>query len=531
MLRDVVRIHFRALPKAEQQEMLSRIGQWQMEQRDFIAATDTFYKVGDWEQLLEAIVQDQSKSFGGEHGEILVKWCVECPEELLLRRPDALLVLMLNLYSYYNIPEMMRIYGLFQQSIEQNREITVQERNNLLGEAEIMLSFLKFNDISAMSVHHRRACELLSRPSYSMGNESPWTFGCPSILMTYHRTAGKMDLETEQMRECIPYYSRVTQDHGKGADHVMEAEVFLMRGETVSAEISYHKAVEAASSKGQFSILIAAAFLAAKLAIVDGREDGVFAPLDALLLPLRENRQYTLLPTLDLCCGWLYALLGRPQEAPAWILEEDADSSVLSPALPMLQITANQILLAQGAYSQVAARWSRIHDLCGQFHYLLCDIYLQLQTSAALLRLGRREEGEALLKRAAKAALPDQIYFPFFEVDDVLITCLEEQKDIDSTKIRKLAERFRQGRSKVCGLSYEQPQKTDSQQGWGLSRREMEIAKLAAAKMTNQEIAARLFLSERTVKNHLNRVYDKLSITGAERNKRARMADVIKIST
>ena len=102
---------------------------------------------------------------------MLTKWSTQCPEQLLLRRPDALLVLMLNLYTYNNIDEMMRIYGLFQRSMEENQTLTPQERNNLLGEAEIMLSFLEFNDISAMSAHHRRACELMDRPSYSMGNE------------------------------------------------------------------------------------------------------------------------------------------------------------------------------------------------------------------------------------------------------------------------------------------------------------------------------------------------------------------------
>lgn len=221
MLRDVVNWHFQAIPKGEQRELLGLLGQWQMEQGEYIQAANTFYDAGDWERLLEAIVLDRSKSFGGEHGPMLTKWSTQCPEQLLLRRPDALLVLMLNLYTYNNIDEMMRIYGLFQRSMEENQTLTPQERNNLLGEAEIMLSFLEFNDISAMSAHHRRACELMDRPSYSMGNESPWTFGCPSILMTYHRTVGTMDLENEEMQVYIPYYSRVTEDHGAGAEYVM----------------------------------------------------------------------------------------------------------------------------------------------------------------------------------------------------------------------------------------------------------------------------------------------------------------------
>ena len=37
-----------------------------------------------------------------------------------------LLVLMLNLYTYNNIDEMMRIYGLFQRSMEENQTLTPQ---------------------------------------------------------------------------------------------------------------------------------------------------------------------------------------------------------------------------------------------------------------------------------------------------------------------------------------------------------------------------------------------------------------------
>ena len=530
MLRAVVNWHFQAIPKGEQRELLGLLGQWQMEQGEYIQAANTFYDAGDWERLLEAIVLDRSKSFGGEHGPVLTKWSTQCPEQLLLRRPDALLVLMLNLYTYNNIDEMMRIYGLFQRSMEENQTLTPQERNNLLGEAEIMLSFLEFNDISAMSAHHRRACELMDRPSYSMGNESPWTFGCPSILMTYHRTVGTMDLENEEMQVCIPYYSRVTEDHGAGAEYVMGGEVFLIRGETASAEIAYHQAMGAAASKGQFSILITAAFLVARLALLAGKEAGVFSPLERLFLPLKENRQYVLMPTLDMCRGWLYALLGHPEEAPAWLLKEDAASSVLTPALPMLQLITNQLLLSQGSYSQVAARWQELHDLCGQFHYLLCDIYLQLQTASALFHLDRLEEAQARLKSAWETALPDRIYLPFAEVDDCLVPRLTEGTDTSAPELETLlalSGQFRLGRDRVRGILWEAPAPSAVHRDWGLSRRELEIARLAAQRKSNQEIANALFLSERTVKNHLNRVYDKLGIPGTERSKRARLAELL----
>ena len=46
----------------------------------------------------------------------------------------------------------------------------------------------------------------------------------------------------------------------------------------------------------------------------------------------------------------------------------------------------------------------------------------------------------------------------------------------------------------------------------GLSAREAEIMSLIAGGHTNGEIAARLFLAEKTVKNHVNRIYSKLRV-------------------
>jgi DNA-binding CsgD family transcriptional regulator len=52
----------------------------------------------------------------------------------------------------------------------------------------------------------------------------------------------------------------------------------------------------------------------------------------------------------------------------------------------------------------------------------------------------------------------------------------------------------------------------------GITRREMEILGLVAEGMSNREIAAKLFVSENTVKTHCSRAFDKL---GAKRRTQA----------
>ena len=49
-----------------------------------------------------------------------------------------------------------------------------------------------------------------------------------------------------------------------------------------------------------------------------------------------------------------------------------------------------------------------------------------------------------------------------------------------------------------------------------LTRREREVAELAASGVGSNDIADRLFLSVRTVENHLQHAYTKLGVTGRE---------------
>jgi ATP/maltotriose-dependent transcriptional regulator MalT len=52
----------------------------------------------------------------------------------------------------------------------------------------------------------------------------------------------------------------------------------------------------------------------------------------------------------------------------------------------------------------------------------------------------------------------------------------------------------------------------DEEVSLGLSTREIEVMSLIADGHTNGEIAAHLFLAEKTVKNHVRRIYSKLGV-------------------
>ena len=56
------------------------------------------------------------------------------------------------------------------------------------------------------------------------------------------------------------------------------------------------------------------------------------------------------------------------------------------------------------------------------------------------------------------------------------------------------------------------------------------MARFAASRLSNREIAEEMGFSEGTVKQYLNRIYGKLHLDGDARNKRRRLEELLKQS-
>ena len=338
MLRMLLRRKFAQLDEALQQSVCRRLGQWYSRAGEELLAAEFFCRGGDWDGVLTAAARDCGKSICGEHRQMLLSWCQSCPEEALRRHPDALCVLMRKLYSFQQIPELLRLQKLLLESLQADSDLSEAEKSNYLGECDLVMSFLRYNDIAAMSELHRSACARMTRTTRCIDLGGTWTFGSPSVLMMFHRTPGQLDEENAQMRACMPYYYKVTDGHGSGAEHSMQCETDLLRGRLTEAEIGCHLARDAALARGQYSILLTAEFTALRLAVLSGKTPD--AALERLRQTLKENRQFLLLRSLDLCRAWLDAQRGRVC-ADEWFMAPEADASFLNPVLPMVRTVQN----------------------------------------------------------------------------------------------------------------------------------------------------------------------------------------------
>jgi len=529
MLRQCVRQKFTEKPEKYQKESYDRLGKWHFKQREYIPAYFAFAKAERWSALLEVLEKDKAKSLNTEHSQGFFNWIQTCPEDLLRRHPLAIVVCMVKMFSFHNIPEIKRMKRLLLEALGQDTALTPQQRDDLLGDAELSESFLCYNDISAMSAYHRRACALLSRTSLSVDPKGAWTFSAPSVFMMYHREAGKADNENAEMKECMPYYYQVSDGHGNGAEHTFAADLFYERGQLTDADIANRMAMSAARRKEQFSIMLCSEFLSMRMELFQGNYESMNKRICDSREWLHHGRQYTLLNTLDMCQGFIYALLGQPDAAPEWFLKGRLDEAlVMFPATPMLHTFYNQLLLTKGEWTQVLARQEECEKLYGVYHNVLCEIWLHIQLSAAYEQLGRRKQAQAELITALNMALPDGILMPFAESERYLLDVL---KDIQNASVHSqeidlilpLAQRFGDSRRSICREHF------GEYETYGLSDRELAIARLAAQRKTNAEIAKELHIAEGTVRNQLSRVFDKLNLSGEGKNKRLALEEVLKI--
>lgn len=523
MLKECMNRQFAQMPIQMQSELRSRYGAWHESQKEYIRSLNFYMSAGNNTAVLRIIGMDAGTQLASMEPEKILIWLDQCTESELISDPCGLLVLMRRLFSWRKVPQMMRVKELLLKAADESTLVEA-EKNNLLGECDLIMSFLGYNDIAAMSRLHRSACQKMTRHAISIQKHGSWTFGSPSVLMMFHRETGKMNDELHAMQESMPYYNRITDDQGIGAEYVMEAEVRYCRGEFVDAHIALEKAWIAAKSKGQQYIMLCCDFLLLRMTLC-----GIF-PYNKEWYDEKQNelKRYldsTLLTVLDGCYAYFCALIQRTENIPEWIANGDLNSTnLLHPAKPMYEIIYNQVLLAKGEFARLLGREEELIKLCGIYPYTLCSLHLHIQQGAAYEALGKRSEAISELKVALAIAISDGCLMPFVEnyhyIKELIPYVQDDYSDF-TDRFEEFADKYGKEKDNILKHAVMVPAAKS------LTETEYRICELIAAHKTNREIAEELFFSEGTVKQYINQIYSKLGIDGDARDKRKRAAKLL----
>ena len=516
MMKECALRKFRTLPEQSQICYWNRFGSWYGAQGQYLHALGAYGRSGNSDAALTIIEKDAGNLLSALHPEELLERLNACPEEVLTRHPTAILVLMRRLFTWRQIPKMLQLKALLERAIAESPDMPEEERGNLLGECDLIMSFLMYNDITKMSELHRSASRQMSRPAVTIQAGSSWTFGSPSVLMMYYRAPGELQKETHEMHECMPHYYRITNGHGLGAELVMDAEASFMQGKLREAEIGLERARAAIAGSGQENMALCCDFLELRLLGSGGRRRlDVKARAEALL----ARHDVVLLNMFESILAYYYALLQEAEKIPDVFRLHRLDTvNYFAPGKPMMELIENQVYLAQGEFPRVIGRSEPLLSGCESLHYALVALHIRLQTASAYEALGNRAMARKLLARALEDAEPDGFVLPFAENAPYLMnhySALSRELETPfAASVCELSERWL-SRQQTSG-SRQEPIEALRE----LSERERSVAQLMALRKTNREIAETLFLSEGTVKQYINRIYSKLQLTGSAQEKR-----------
>ena len=509
---------FLTLAPAKQQNYRERFGLWYEDNRQYLHAMAAYRKSGNYGALLRIIQKDAGILLSSLNPQEVIDGIGECPESVLKAHPLAILVLMRSMFNWRQIPKMMEMKGLLMASIAEHPELSAQERGNLLGECDLIQSFLCYNDISAMSRLHRSASSQMSRPAISIHKSGGWTFGSPSVLMMFYRAPGELAGELAEMDECMPHYYKITDGHGQGAEKIMRAEAAFMQGRFTDAHIELESAYAQIEGNGQENMALCCDFLARRLSLCADIE--LRATFEQSYAALLRHHNAAWINIWNATGAYYHALTGQTDRIPSIYAEHRLSSvNLLAPGKPMTEMIENQVYLAQGAYAKVIGRSEGQLAVCSGMHYALVALHVRIQTAAAYEMLGKHKEARAWLAQALSDAELDGFVMPFVENYRYLEPLLSEQLQENLiARVRELGEARAQRQARAAAFAI-------------LTDREYRIVCLMAQRLSNREIAEKLFLSEGSVKQYVKQIYAKLHIEGDTRTKRKRLSDLLEANT
>lgn len=403
-------------------------------------------------------------------------------------------------------------------------EDSEEETVYLRGEWTLLSSLKAHPCLSQMIVLLKQAATLLQgKHSRVILPHAPWCFGNHSPLAEFHIQPGEADREAEALEEYIALYSRLTNGHGCGADVLFRAELAYHRGNLNDAEVLAYKTIFLADSKQQSVVQLGATMLLAEIALhkadTGGWQQIISSMERAASFPSQNN--IIVRSVLDIVRGTLLNELQDHAGIPEWLQKGEFWGRGLVPSvISNAQFVYFSLMMHQGQFARLIGTAQAIYPQ-GLNRQPFRDYLLSLTVAVGHLAMGERDQSVSLVKRAAQMALPDGLVFPFaaysWLLPELAGEIIAQEYPALLNQFNRIRERFASGWTSLHHDMF--PDEPPP----GLTPREYEVAKLAAAGLRNSEIAQKLMVTESTVRAHLRTAFQKLDI-----DRRAKLAEKLK---
>ncbi len=495
--------------KEYQNRMFHKAGCACAAMREYCLAAKYFYQIRDFDAILSMhftrrYLDSQKEVFDDELFIAIVR---ECPDEILYNYPSSMIVLaqysLLN--GKYNIYE--KLCGLLSILIEKEKIFSREEKRRIEGEFVLLKSLENFNDLSKMRKRYAMLSEIWGDEPEIIENSTPWFSVFPTTFGMLWRESGTLEELLHTIDEIKPIYRTFSRGQDAGLAHLIRAEAVLARGDDNEAEILCYKALYEARANRQTGICIYTEFCLARIFILRGETESFFAKLKSIQGYASDNSDLTVLRMTDMCLSIISLLLGVKDYVAPWLYDiESIRKSMYVPVIPFVEIIHFGLLLFDKRYNELYAlsqlALDALQNPYTDIKYMMPQMDCFIFLAVAKYNSGEDLEAQRYLKKALDIAMPDKIYLPFASHE--CIADFLSARGNSFAGLLSLCKRHARGISVI--------RKSFIRKDSPLTPREREIALLAKKRLSAKEIAQRLYISERTVKSTLGRVYSKLEI-------------------
>jgi LuxR family maltose regulon positive regulatory protein len=252
--------------------------------------------------------------------------------------------------------------------------------------------------------------------------------------------------------------------------------------------------------------------------------DKVSATLERFLEYIHSSKDSTFLDIAHSCRARMSLMKGEAPFASGLPgIDTTSGGEAMFIFLEIPGITQCRVLLAEGSDESLREGEKRLQEylrLSQTQHNTFQMIVIMVLQALAFQKQGRTDDALAVLETAVDLARPGGFIRPFVELGPTMEGLLKRlaEKNVASGYIGQLLAAFREDQSGVKHETFEtqtvgRPSVSNQPLVETLTNRELEILDLLAQRLRNKEIAAKLFISPKTVKKHLDNIYRKLNVS------------------
>lgn len=490
-----------------------RAARWYEENENYYQALLYYYNIKKYDNIyyMNISLEDLLTNLLRKNKEMFLKIVSEVSFDAKEKNIRSSIIFAFCLFMYNEKDYFENECEKIEEIINNSRFIREVEREAFLGDLFFVKSFLYYNDINKMFELCKKSYDYRKSPSSIYTKKLNLLFKNPSVLASFHFKPGESKNEIAKIEEFMILYYKITSGDSKGLEAVMKAEILYNNGNFKDSQMLCQKALYMAETRQQIHIYICTMFLMARMAIFEGDFDN----FKYICKTIRnKNNSYQDLEntiTVELLEGWLYMIIEKYDNIPGWLKNEkliEEKSSTFT--LAFANVVYAKYLILNKEYMKFLGISGQMLGSTRIYNNVFYEIYLYLYIAIANNNIGNKMKAIKFVKEAIEISYRDEFYMPFVENYNMISELAVQITDNDKysnfmSDVKNIYRRYERNYKNILN-------KYKDEIDYGLTNRELQIARLAAKRFTNKEIADQLYIAVATVKSNLKTIFAKLNI-------------------